>query len=268
VEFQDIIYEKRAGIAIIRLNRPHKLNACTLNTYAELRAAVQDADRDEDVRASVITGEGRGFCAGDDVQEIFLASPPAGRGPSIRERLEELRGQGQRGVDNLLFFDKPAVAAVNGPAVGYGFDLALMCDVRIAAESARFGSIFVRRGLMADAVSLLLLPRIVGWSKAAELTLTGDIIDAQEALRIGLVSKVVPQESLMDEAIPLARRMADNAPLAVRMTKHGLRRSLGLDLRPFLEWQSVCQGLLMRSEDHREGARAFVEKREPRFQGR
>jgi enoyl-CoA hydratase/carnithine racemase len=268
VEFQDIIYEKRAGIAIIRLNRPHKLNACTLNTYAELRAAVQDADRDEDVRASVITGEGRGFCAGDDVQEIFLASPPAGRGPSIRERLEELRGQGQRGIDNLLFFDKPAVAAVNGPAVGYGFDLALMCDVRIAAESARFGSIFVRRGLMADAASLLLLPRIVGWSKAAELTLTGDIIDAQEALRIGLVSKVVPQESLMDEAIPLARRMADNAPLAVRMTKHGLRRSLGLDLRPFLEWQSVCQGLLMRSEDHREGARAFVEKREPRFQGR
>lgn len=268
MDFQDIIYEKREGIALVRLNRPHRLNACTLKTYAELRTAVQDAEADDTVRALVITGEGRGFCAGDDVQEIFLATPPEGRGPRIRERLEELRGRGQRGVDNLLFFDKPAVAAVNGPAVGYGFDLALMCDVRIAAESARFGSIFVRRGLMADAASLLLLPRVVGWSKAAELTMTGDIINAQEALRIGLVSKVVPQERLMDEALALARRMADNAPLAVRMTKHGLRRSLGLDLQPFLEWQSVCQDLLLRSEDHREGALAFAEKREPRFQGR
>jgi enoyl-CoA hydratase/carnithine racemase len=266
--FQDIIYEKGEGVAIIRLNRPHKMNACTLNTYAELRAAVQDAEGDEGVRALIITGEGRGFCAGDDVQEVFLAAPAEGRGPRIRERLDELRGHGQRGVDNLLFFDKPAVAAVNGPAVGYGFDLALMCDVRIAAQSARFGSIFVRRGLMADAASLLLLPRIVGWSKAAELALTGDIIDAQEALRIGLVSKVVPQERLMEEALSLARRMAGNAPLAVRMTKHGLRRSLGLELQPFLEWQSVCQDLLLRSEDHREGALAFAEKRDPHFQGR
>jgi enoyl-CoA hydratase/carnithine racemase len=121
---------------------------------------------------------------------------------------------------------------------------------------------------MADAASLLLLPRIVGWSKAAELTLTGDIIEAQEALRIGLVSKVVPQEQLLEEAFSLARRMAENAPLAVRMTKHGLRRSLGMELRPFLEWQSVCQDLLLRSEDHREGALAFAEKRQPNFQGR
>jgi len=266
--FQDIIYEKEGQIALIRLNRPHKMNACTLDTYAEIAAAVDDAAQDEEVRALVITGEGRAFCAGDDVQEIFLAPRQGDRAARLRERLAELRGQGRRAVENLFFFDKPAIAAVNGPAVGYGLDLALMCDVRIASETARFGSIFVRRGLMADAASLLLLPRIVGWSKAAELTMTGDIIDAQEALRIGLVSKVVPPEALMDEALALARRMAANAPLAVQMTKHGLRRSLGFDIRPFLEWQAVCQDTLMRTEDHREGALAFAEKREPQFRGR
>ncbi|MGQ9572304.1 MAG: enoyl-CoA hydratase/isomerase family protein [Dehalococcoidia bacterium] len=267
--FEDIVYDKSEAIATLRFNRPHRMNACTLRTYAELAEALEDAARDKSVRVIIITGEGRGFCSGDDVQDIFLAeSEEAQKAARLKRRIDELTGMAYSGADELIFLDKPTIAAVNGPAVGYGMDMALMCDLRVASELARFGEVFVKRGLMADAGALLLLPRLVGWAKAAELIYTGDIIDAQEAYRIGLVNKLVPHEELMDVTLDLARKIAANAPLGTRLSKQGLRRSMGFDLHAFLEWQSTCQRLLFETEDHKEGARSFVEKRQPAFRGR
>jgi len=265
--FQDILYDKTDHIAQLRLNRPQRLNALTFNSYREILAALQDAARDDDVRVVLVTGEGRGFCSGDDVQEIFLSSTPEHVG-RVKSRIDELTGVIHVGADELLFLDKPTIAAVNGPAVGYGMDIALMCDIRIASERARFGEVFVKRGLMGETGGLIVLPRLVGWEKAAELIFTGDVIDAPEAQRIGLVSRVVPHEELMDATLELARRIAANAPLGVRLSKQGLRRSFGFDLRAFLEWVATCQRLLFQTEDHREGARSFAEKRAAVFKGR
>ena len=265
--FQDIIYEKSEDVATLKLNRPHKLNALTLNSYKEIAQALEDAAQDESIRIIVMTGEGRAFCSGDDVQEIFLLGEDEYLAQT-KERIDELTGVKEAGANEILFLDKPTIAAVNCPAVGYGMDISLMCDIRIASDRARFGEVFVRRGLMCETGALLILPRLVGWSKAAELIFTGDIIDAQEAYRIGIVNRVVPHEELMDATLELARRIAANAPLGLRLSKQGLRRSMGLDIHALLQWEGACQQLLFKTEDHKEGALSFTEKREARFRGR
>ncbi|HVR30572.1 MAG TPA: enoyl-CoA hydratase-related protein, partial [Thermoanaerobaculia bacterium] len=168
----------------------------------------------------------------------------------------------------VLECDRPIIAAVNGPAVGWGMDLSLFCDLRIASERARFGEIFVKRGLVPDLGGLWRLPRVVGPAKAAELLYTGDVIDAPEALRIGLVSRVVPHDDLLPTARELALRIAANAPLAVRYIKEGLRRSALTEPHEMGTWISATLGVLFQTEDHREGARSFVERREPVFTGR
>jgi enoyl-CoA hydratase/carnithine racemase len=186
--------------------------------------------------------------------------------PAVRAR--EVRPRPTPAAVAVLECDKPVIAAVNGPAVGWGMDLALFCDIRIASEKARFGELFIKRGLVADIGGLWRLPGVVGPSKAAELLFTGDVIDAHEAGRIGLVSTVVPHEELMPAAGQMAAKIAANPPIAMRYMKEGLRQARFADMQEMGAYVGSSLAYLFTTEDHREGALAFVEKREPEFRGR
>lgn len=267
MEYKELIYSVEGKICVITLNRPEAMNALTGVTHVEINDAVLRADKDENIRAIIITGAGRGFCAGDDVKKIFL-SPEAAVSKSRETWLKYLQGEHLfSGGRVLLTVNKPTIAAVNGAAVGYGCDIAVMCNMRIASEKARFGEVFLRVGLIPDE-SILLLPRIVGLAKAYELLLTTDIIDAQEALRIGLVNKVVPHEQLMSAAMELAEKLAGKPPIAVKLAMEGIRRGLALPLEEFLQFHSMAFTFVSETEDHIEGSQAFVEKRQPSFKGK
>jgi enoyl-CoA hydratase/carnithine racemase len=272
-----LIYEvDNNHIAVITINRPNAMNALTHQTHLELERAFAEADEDDNVRVVVITGTGRAFCAGDDVKSIFLGSgpeadTPAGLDPQsqyMKSQLGYLQGESlEGGGARLLSMNKPVIAAVNGAAVGYGCDLTLMCDMRIASEKARFGEVFLRMGLIPDE-GMLLLPRLVGLAKANELIMTTDIIDAREAERIGLVNKVVPHDELMPAALELAGKIANKPPISVKLAKEGIRRGLNIPLEEWKQWHSFAMRYCFATEDHKEGATAFVEKREPHFKGR
>jgi len=272
MSYEDIIYSvENSNIAIITLNRPEAMNALTHKTHTELGQAIEEANQDDKIRVIIITGAGRGFCAGDDIKSIFLGSEgsPEERQKAYREeQLRYLQGKPMTGgSEALLLINKPSIAAVNGAAVGYGCDTALMCDMRVASDRARFGEIFLRVGLIPDE-SQLILPRLVGLAKAYELLLTTDIIDAEEAYRIGMVNKVVPHDELMPAALELAAKIASKPPLSVQLAKEGIRRSINIPVEEWKEWYSFAQRYCFGTEDHREGANAFVEKREPYFRGR
>jgi len=269
--YDELIYSVENGnVAVITLNRPEAMNALTHKTHAELGEAIDEADQDDAIRVIVITGAGRGFCSGDDVKTIFLGGESSPEEAARRQRETHLGYlQGKRmigGAQALLTINKPTIAAVNGAAVGYGCDTALLCDMRIASERARFGELFLRVGLIPDEAQII-LPRLVGLAKAYELVLTTDIIDAEEALRIGLVNRVVPHEELMPAALELAARIASKPPISVRLAKEGIRRGLNIPVDEWKQWQSFAMSFCFGTEDHREGAQAFVEKREPDFHG-
>lgn len=265
MNYAELIYTKENHIATIMINRPEAMNALTMKTYAELEDALKQANLDKEVRVLIITGAGRGFCSGDDVKQVMLDPEMAQR--RAQEWRLRIKPTPTPAAALLLGLDKPVIAAVNGPAVGWGMDLALMCDIRIASERARFGEIFVHRGLIPDIGGFYCLPLLVGLSKAYELLYTGDVIDAQEALRIGLVSKVVPHDELEAATRELAIRIAKNPPLALQMVKEAVRKGLNYNLAALGEYHGYALGILFKTEDHQEGARAFVEKREPVFKG-
>lgn len=220
MSYKELIYQVDGNVAIITLNRPDTLNALTMLTHVELMQAIDESNKDDNVRVIVLTGSGKGFCAGDDVKEIFL-SPDAKNLKGKEMTLKFLQGEClPTGGHALLKINKPSIAAVNGAAVGYGCDISLMCNIRIASEKARFGEVFLRMGVIPEE-SLLILPSLVGLAKAYELLLTTDIIDAKEAERIGLVNKVVPHEQLMPAAMEMANKIAKrNLPL----TKEAIER--------------------------------------------
>jgi len=251
-------------IATITLNRPETMNALNRQMYAELEQAFRDAHRDAEVRCVVLTGAGRAFCSGDDVKQIMLGEQ---RDETVT-RLRDAKPRPTPAAAAVLECDKPVIAAVNGAAVGWGMDLTLFADIRIASEAAKFGELFIKRGLVADLGGLWRLPRVVGPSKAAELLFTGDIIPAHEAERIGLVSKVVPPDQLMEAAMELARKIAANPPIALRYMKEGLRRSVHASMADMGEYIGNSLAYLFTTEDHKEGALSFVERREPVFKGR
>lgn len=255
--YTELRYETDADVGIITLNRPEARNALTFTTYAELEDAVRRAE----VRCLIITGADPAFCSGDDVRRVMAAVSERPRDNVLQPRLTPA-------ADAILNSDIPVIAAVNGPAVGWGMELALMADLRVASDKARFGELFVKRGLCCDVPGIGRLAQLVGREKAAELLFTGDIIDAQEALRIGLVSRVVPHGDLMNSALALARKIASNPPLAVRRLKSGLRRALDPDWRELGTWVSTNLAELFKTEDHKEGVRSFLEKREPHFTGK
>jgi len=261
VRFTELSYDVDGHVGVITLRRPEAMNSLTYTLYLEL----EDAVRGSEARALVITGEGRAFCAGDDVKQILggTAGPPA---ESI-ERSKRTRGL-TPAADALLHTDIPVIAAVNGPAVGWGMELALMADIRVASEKAKFGELFVVRGLCCDAPGLGRLAQLVGRERAAELLFTGEVIDAATARDIGLVSRVVPPEQLLPTAMGIATKIAGNPPLAVRALKAGLRRTLDPDWCDVGAWAIERIRHLRTTEDSKEGVRAFLEKREPRYVGR
>ncbi len=265
--YNDILYDKRDAVATITLNRPQAMNACTIKTYEEMLDALRDAEADDSVRVVVLTGAGRGFCAGDDVKEIFLNPEFRDATPAKRTEVEEWREHRPVALDLLVTYPKPTIASVNGAAVGYGCDIALMCDMRVCSDEARFGEVFIRRGLIPEAGGLLVLPRLVGLARAYELILSGDIIDAVEAERIGMVNKVVPHAQLGEATAAFAKKIAAQAPLAQRLAKETLRVGLNLNLPYFFDYQRHGQHLMLTSKDHLEGARSFVEKRAANFKG-
>lgn len=262
--YKEIIYTVEDMVGTITLNRPERMNALTGTTYQETEQAIREADADDDVRAVIITGAGRGFCSGDDVKALPGAPSPE----QLAQRKIPSKAKPTPLAEVLLSFDKPLIAAVNGAAVGWGMDLALMCDIRIASERAKFGEVYVLRGLVADIAGWLLLPQIVGLSKAYELLLTGDMVDAQEAERIGLVTKTVPHDDLMPAAEAMARKMARMPPVAVRMTKEAVRKGLDYNLAALGEYHAYALKILFATEDFKEGSTSVLEKRQPVFKGR
>tara|TARA_R110002072_G_scaffold113986_3_gene243860 strand:+ start:11798 stop:12592 length:795 start_codon:yes stop_codon:yes gene_type:complete len=250
-------------IATLTLNRPEARNALNRLAYRELEDAFLALQRNPDVRVIIITGTDPAFCSGDDVKELMT-----GDGNTGGERLRSVRPGTTPAAKAILECDRPIIAAVNGPAIGWGMDLSLFCDFRIASERAKFSEMFVRRGLVSDVGGLTRLPKIVGPQVAAELLFTGDIIDAQQALKIGLVKEVVPHDELLQSANQLATRIAANPPLAVRYLKEGLRRSFHGEFEEMGTWVSQTLAVLFQTEDHKEGVASFLEKREPKFTGR
>jgi enoyl-CoA hydratase/carnithine racemase len=255
----DLRFEVVDHVGVLTLARPEARNALRRQTYRELEQVVRGLGED-DVRCLVITGEDPAFCSGDDVK-LIMAGP---------ERPSEQLATAPRltpAADALLHTDVPVVAAVNGAAVGWGMELALMADIRVASERARFGELFVMRGLVSDVPGLGRLAQLVGREQAAELLFTGEIIDAATAQQIGLVSRVVAHDELLGVANDLARRIAANPPLAVQSLKNGLRRALDPDWADLGRWVSTELARLFQTADHREGVAAFLEKRPPTYAG-
>lgn len=263
MELQDLIYTKDGHVATITLNRPQRLNAFTGTMIGGLIQSIQDANDDDEIRVIVVTGAGRGFCSGLDL--TAQASNP-GFASNGEERKYRVGGSHLSSI--MLSLDKPTIASVNGAAIGWGFELALLCDIRIASDKAVVGDMHVKRGLVPDNGGHYLLPRLIGWAKACEIMFSGDRIDANEAERIGLVNKVVPQEELEQVTREWAMKIANNAPLAVQMSKRQMRLGLNSDYESNLEFSMFAQGRLFQTEDFQEGIRSFTEKRDPVFKGR
>jgi enoyl-CoA hydratase/carnithine racemase len=259
-----LTYELRNHLALVTLNRPEVRNALNARAYGDIETVFRHIQNDNEVRAVVLTGADPAFCSGEDVKQMMT-------GPAREQSQSRLTAVSPRltpAAAAVLDCDRPIVAAVNGVAVGWGMELALFADIRIASERAQFGEIFIKRGLVTDVGGMMILPRLVGPQKAAELLYSGDVIDAREALKIGLVGDVVPHHELLDRALGLASRIAANAPLALRHMKEGLRRASARDVHEFGSWVSGALGRLFQTEDHREGVASFLEKRAPQFKGR
>jgi enoyl-CoA hydratase/carnithine racemase len=258
----ELLYEVADRIATITLNRPEKLNAFTgamIDAWAEALAAAQ---QDDGVHVVVLTGAGRAFCAGGDVVRMGEGAPSAlDLKNELWERIHRIPG-------TLEAMDKPVVAMVNGAAVGAGMGMSLMCDVRMASEEARFSTGYVRVGLVPGDGDTYFLPRLVGTARALELFWTGEMIDAAEALRLGIVNRVVPAAELRETTYALARRIADGPQVAIRLMKRLVYQSMRLDLRTHLDLVSSHMAIVRQTADHAEGVAAFKERRPPRFQGR
>ena len=257
-----LLYEIRDGIATITLNRPERLNAFNREMIDLWLAALQDAQVNDDVQVVVVTGAGRAFCSGGDVGA--MAERDQVRGLDHKRWLEVIH----RIPLELERIDKPVIAALNGAAVGAGLDMALMCDLRFAAEGARFSEGYVKVGLIPGDGGTYFLPRLVGAAKALELFWTGDFVDAQEALRIGLVNRVVPPDQLMPTVYEFAGRIAKGPSAAIRATKRAVYQGMRMDLRTHLDMISSHMAFIRQTEDHKEGVQAFADKRPPEFKGR
>ena len=253
-----VLKERQDGVLVLTLNRPEKLNAITGELLDALYAALKEGEEDREVRALLLTGAGRAFSAGQDLTEF------GDRKPDYEAHLRRYN----RVVEALSGLEKPLVVAVNGVAAGAGMSLALWGDLRLAAVGASFTTAFVRIGLVPDSGLSFLLPRLVGLAKAQELLLLSPRLSAEEALALGLVHRVVPAEKLMEEALSLAKELAQGPTRAYALTKKLLLETYRLSLTEALALEAVLQGQAGQTQDHEEGVRAFRERRPPRFQGR
>lgn len=261
--YEQLIVERDGAVATLRMSHPEKLNALSETMLGELMGELERVGADPEVRAVVLTGEGRGFCVGADLaslQDLYS-----------RGERPKLSGFLERGYNRLIPLiaeaPKPVIAAVNGATAGAGVSLALACDLRIASEDAAFTTAFVRIGLVPDSGAFYLLPRAVGTAKALELAISSDRIDARTALGIGLVNRVVPADDLAPETASLAARLAAMPTTAIGLIKRLFRESAGLTLEQTLAKEAEFQDLAAATDDHIEGVRAFFEKRPPTFTG-
>jgi 2-(1,2-epoxy-1,2-dihydrophenyl)acetyl-CoA isomerase len=253
MEFETIIFEKEEGVGRIILNRPEAMNALNNKMREELISAIEETEKDIEIRVLVITGKGRAFCAGGDVKGMGTQERPINPSQII------LR---------LANLEKPVISAVNGVAAGGGCNLALAGDIILASDQARFIQSFVRIGLVPDWGGMYFLPRLVGMAKAKELMFTGEAIDAREAERIGLVSKVFPSEEFEGAMNGLAKKLAAGPPKSLSLIKKILNWGQQSDLKTVMEIEHLAQGICRETEDHKEGLKAFKEKREPNFIGK
>jgi enoyl-CoA hydratase len=260
MDFQNLLVAKHDAVAIVTVNRPDKLNALDDRTMAELDAAFSELGADEAVRGVLLTGAGeKAFVAGADIGELAGESPVGGKERSIR---------GQRVLDRIENLGKPVVAAVGGFALGGGCELALACHLRVASENARLGTPEVKLGIMCGYGGTQRLARLVGKGRALEMLLTGEMVDAPEALRIGLVNRVVSRPTLLPEAEGLLRKMIANGPLSLRFTLEAVNAGLEIPLAEAQYLEATLFGLICTTADMKEGTKAFLEKRPAKFLGR
>jgi len=264
----DLLVEKSGYVTTLVLNRPDRLNAISTAMLDALEAALAEADADRDVRVIVLTGAGRGFCSGLDLKDAAAGKGIGGSGP-----LSPGGGAAHISTRNiptvtLHRIDTPVICAINGPAAGYGLDLALGCDLRLMSDRARLLPGFARRGIVPESGGTWYLPRLVGWARACEIGFLAEDIEPTRALELGLVNRVVPHDDLVERTREWAERIAGNAPLAVSAMKRLYRHGLSEDFESHTHHVLMQLMLLFRSQDFGEGIRAFGERREPRFGGR
>ncbi len=258
----ELLYEVKDRIATLTLNRPDKMNAFTGAMIERWAWALNEAQRDPDVNVVVVTGAGKAFCSGGDVARMGQGEPtPLDHKNTLWEHIHRV----PKALEQM---DKPVIAMVNGVAVGAGMGMAVMCDLRIASDAARFSTGYVRVGLVPGDGDTYFLPRLVGSAKALELLWTAEFIEAPEAERLGIVNHVVPADRLAEETFALARKIADGPQVPIRMIKRLVYQSLRLDLRTHLDLVSSHMAVVRETEDHKEGVQAFKDKRPPKFKGR
>src|SRR5262249_21766755 len=259
-----LLVENKDAVRIITLNRPDKLNAFNDEITFKLQDALKEAEKDASTRAIIITGAGRGFCAGQDLASRsinFEAGQRVSLGDSIRRRYNPV-------IVRIRRMEKPIIAAVNGVAAGAGASLALACDFRIVADSASFIQSFTRVGLIPESGSTFFLPRLIGFTKAIELIFTADRLPAKEALELGLVNRVVAPDQLMTEALGFADQLSRGPTKAFGLTKRAVNRAIFPDLEELLDYEASLQEIAGRSDDFEEGVKAFIEKRQPVYSGK
>lgn len=256
--YETILYEVKNHVAWLTLNRPDKLNAFNEQMNKEMTIALKKAGKDQDVRSIIITGSGRAFCSGQDLQSI---EENTDYGKLLRNNYNPM-------IQQMAVIEKPIIAAVNGTAAGAGMSLALACDFRLASEKASFIEAFIHVGLVPDSGNFYYLPRIVGHAKALELAILGEKVPADTAKEIGLVTRVIPIESWDQDITAFANQLADMPTKTIGLIKRYLHQSWDADLQEVLEKEAYAQKIAGQSIDHKEGITAFLEKRKPRFQGR
>ena len=261
----DVLVNVDEGVMLVTLNRPEKMNAMGGSLIADLLAAIGAASEDDDVRALVLTGAGRAFCAGAEVTQD--RDPSTGRSTLSRYRRLDHRASSVATAEAFANSDVPIIGAINGPAVGAGFGIAMCCDVRFMGASARLGPIFIKRGLASDFGASYWLPRLVGPARAYEIFYDGGPLPADKALELGVVQRVYPDAQLLGETLAYARKVAAGPPLATTYIRRLVARSLDTPLREFLETEWSWQSNLLKTADAAEGFSAFVERREPHFEG-